>query len=305
MAKILITGGSGLVGKAISAELIKQNHEPLWLSREAGSEGTIKKFKWNVEDSYIDEKAFEGVEHIIHLAGAGIADKRWTKKYKIEIISSRVKSSDLLFEYITRNNYKIKTLVGGSAIGYYGARQSNNVFKENDHPGNDFLADTSVLWEKSYLPFARMGIRNPIIRTGVVLSNKGGAYKKMAPPFKFGLGAALATGRQFIPWIHINDIAGIFTHAVTDNHLDGVYNGVASELVTNKHFSSELAASFAKPFFLPKVPSAALHLAMGESAVMVTEGLKISNQKIKLSGYHFQFETLKEALQQLALNKAT
>jgi len=301
MSKILITGGSGLVGTKVSEFLLKSNHEPVWLSREEGQVTSIKKFKWDIKSSYIDEKAFDGVEHIIHLAGAGIADKRWTKKYKKEIIDSRVKSSELLLNYIVKKNIPIKTLVGGSAIGFYGAKQSQTVFKENDHPGSDFLAESCIVWEKSYLPFASLGIRTPIIRTGVVLSKKGGAYKKMSPPFKFGLGAALGNGKQYFPWIHINDLANMFVYALFNENLNGVYNGVATELITNKHFSKLLAESFDKPFFLPNVPSGALHLAMGEGALMVTEGLKISNAKIKLTGFNFGFEKVNEALKELAV----
>lgn len=300
MAKILITGGSGLVGKVISDLLIKNNHEPLWLSREEGRLNNIQKYKWDLSKSYINEKAFENVAHVIHLAGAGIADKHWTEAYKKEIIDSRTKSSELLFSYISKNNYPIKTLVGGSAIGYYGASQSDVVFTEKDKAGDDFLAQSCVLWERSYKPFSQAGIRVPVIRTGVVLSNKGGAYPKMAMPFKYGFGAAIASGNQYFPWVHIHDLASIFIEALFDQKLNGVYNGVASELVTNKQFSKQLAASFHKPFFLPHVPELILKVAMGESAVMVTEGLKISNQKIKDTGFKFKFDTVAEALKDLA-----
>jgi len=300
MSKILITGGSGLVGNAISELLLKKGHEPIWLSRESGSFKGIKKYKWDISKNYIDENAFEGVESVIHLAGTGIADKRWTSDYKKQIIDSRVKSAELLFNHVSKNNIKLKTLVGCSAIGYYGAIQSEKLFTESDEPGTDFLAESCILWEKSYQPFINADIRTAIIRTGVVLSKQGGAYVKMAPAFKFGFGAGLASGKQFFPWIHINDIAGIFVHTLLNQNTNGIYNAIGSELKNNNDFSNQLAKSFNKPFFLPNVPKFILKLAMGEGAAMVTEGVKISNQKIKDSGYQFEFDSVENALKDLA-----
>lgn len=300
MTKILITGGSGLIGNAISRLLVEKNYQPVLLSRIGDDSSSIKKYKWDITKGYIDSKAFEGVEHIIHLAGAGVADKRWTPAYKKEIIDSRVKSSELLFNFISKNNYNVKTLVGGSAIGYYGAKQSEKVITEADALGNDFLAESCKLWEQSYTPFINAGVRTVIIRTGVVLSHHAGAYKKMAVPFKFGLGAAIATSKQYLPWIHINDIAAMFVYALLNEKIIGVYNGVATELITNKDFSKQLAFSFNKPFFLPPVPTMLLKMAMGEGACMLTEGLKISNRKIKETGFVFEFESASAALKNLA-----
>ena len=299
MSKILITGGSGLLGRTISKFLLNMNKQPVWLSREEGTFDQIKKYKWNVEKNYIDENAFDDIEGIIHLAGAGIVDHKWTTDYKKEILDSRVKSSELLFNYISKKNVDIKYIIGGSAIGFYNSSNRERVFTEDDEPGNDFMADTCVKWEKSYELFENFGIRTVIIRTGIVLSSEGGAYKKMVGPFKLGMGAAIASGKQFFPWIHINDIAGIFIHAAFNNNITGIYNGVGSEIITNKEFSKQLAKSLNKPFFLPNVPESALKLIMGEMAVTVTEGPKISNQKFKNTGYVFEFDNVKEALHDL------
>ncbi|MDO8999084.1 MAG: TIGR01777 family oxidoreductase [Bacteroidota bacterium] len=300
MAKILITGGSGLVGNAISKLLLRNGHKPIWLSRETGEFNGIKKYKWDISKKFIDEKAFEDVESIIHLAGAGIADKRWTPEYKKIIIDSRVKSCELLFEYILKNNYNIKTLIGGSAVGYYGALQSDKLFTEEDFPGNDFLAETCQLWEKSYQPFINQGTRTVIIRTATVLSNKGGAYTKMVGPYKLGLGAALGSGKQNFPWIHINDIAGIYNFVLFNQNSNGVYNAVSSEIINNHDFLKQLAKSYNKPFFLPNIPEFILKIVMGESSILLSQGVKISNKKIKDLGYTFEFETAKEALNDLA-----
>jgi len=299
MAKILITGGSGLVGSAISELLLKQGHEPRWLSREKGTAGRIQKFKWDLSTNYIDPAAFDGVEAVIHLAGAGIIDKRWTNSYKKEISDSRVKSSALLFDSLSKNNYKIKTLVGASAVGYYGSAESEHTYTETDSAGNDFLSEVCKIWEKSYTPFLEAGIRTSIIRTGIVLSKNGGAYAKMVPPFKFGLGAALGSGRQYFPWIHMDDLVGIFVHTLFNEKTHGPYNAASTEPVTNKQFSQSLAKSLHKPFFLPNVPAFALNLVLGESAVTVTRGVKISNEKIKKSGYRFQYDALEKALENL------
>lgn len=299
MSKILITGGTGLLGKTISEILLKNDQKVVWLSREAGNYNGITKFKWDINKNYIDEKAFEGVESIIHLAGAPIANKRWTDSYKNEIIKSRVKSSELLFDHISKNNYPVKTFIGGSAMGYYGSGISEKIFTEDDAAGSDFLAETCSLWEKSYEPFIKKGIRTVIIRTGVVLSKHEGAYAKMAPAFKLGLGAAVASGKQYFPWIHINDITNMFIYALQNQNLQGIYNGVSSEFINNKDFSRQLAKSFNRSFFMPNIPGFLLKIAMGEGAIMVTGGVKISNKKIKETGFKFEFETAAEALQSL------
>jgi uncharacterized protein (TIGR01777 family) len=296
MAKILITGGSGLVGTAISELLLKKGDEPLWLSRKPGRKNGIRSFEWDISKNYIDPRAFENVESVIHLAGSGIMDKRWTKDYKQKILSSRIKTSELLFEQISTNNYPVKTFIGSSAVGYYGAITSDHVFTENDPPGDDFLARICVDWEKSYLPFTHSGMRTVVLRLGVILAAQGGALPKMAAPFKFGFGAALGKGDQHFPWIHIHDIAAVFVHALLNKTMKGTYNSTATEFVTNHNFSKELAKSLSKPFFLPSVPEFVLRLFLGERATTLTTGLKVSNQKLKDSGFEFEFETLAKAL---------
>ena len=300
MAKILITGGSGLAGRSISELLVKQGHEVCWLSRQKGTLGNIKKFQWDVAKGYMDEAALEGTDAIVHLAGAGIIDKRWTTTYKKEIVDSRVKSSELLFATISKNNYEIKTLVGASAVGYYGSTQSDHCYTETDSPGTGFLAETCITWEKSYKPFISYGIRTVVIRTGIVLSHNGGAYARMVPPFRFGLGAALAGGKQYFPWIHVKDLASIYVHALLHDNLSGAFNAVASEIVTNQEFSKQLAKSLHRPFFLPHVPEMVLKLALGERAMTITTGLKISNEKIKAAGFRFEFDNLEQALDNLS-----
>jgi len=300
MANILITGGSGLVGTAISEQLLKMGHEVRWLSREEGSAGQIKKYKWDLSKEFIDEKAFEGIDAIVHLAGSGIVDKVWTEAYKNEILNSRVKSSELLFTYLSKNKIVLKSFIGGSAVGYYGSFSSSHAYLETDDAGSDFLGRTCVEWEKSYVPIVKSGCRTVIIRTGIVLSKKGGAYLKMKPAFQFGLGAAIGSGKQAFPWIHIDDLAGIFIKALFDEGMKGIYNAVASEQVNNNAFSKTLAQSFKRPYFLPNIPAVLMRLVMGERAITVTSGVKVSNAKIKETGFEFKFEKVAEALKDLA-----
>ena len=300
MSKILISGGSGLIGRHISKLLIESNHNVAWLSREGGSWNGIKKHIWDPNNGIIDESAFEGIDHIIHLAGSGIVDKRWTASYKKEIIDSRVKSCELIYKVVEKKSIKLKSFIGCSAIGFYGAKQSDNLVYETNLPGENFYSESCVFWEKSYESIKNLGIRTVIIRTGIVLSKNSGAYPKMALPFKLGIGAAIGSGKQNFPWIHIDDIARLFVYTLFNEQLDGIYNAVASEIINNKEFSKLLAKSLNRPFFIPALPSTVLKFVMGEGACVVTEGLKISNEKIKKEGFIFKFEKSKDALSDIA-----
>ncbi len=300
MAKILITGGTGLVGRAISKRLMNEGYDVVVLSREAGETKGIKKYKWDVKSGYIDLNAFEGVEAVIHLAGSGIVDKSWTEAYKKEIRDSRVKSSELIFKTIQKNKIPIKTFIGGSAIGYYGSGMSDHVFKEEDEAGADFMGRVCVQWENSYKPFTEAGIRTCIIRTGIVLSKHGGAYPKMLLAFKWGLGSPFGSGKQYFPWIHLNDLAGIFIYALQHETLHGTFNAVGPEILTNKDFSQKLAKSLNRPYFMPAVPLFMLKMILGERVVTISTGLKISNKKIKEAGFVFEFEDVDAALKDLA-----
>lgn len=289
-----------MVGRAVSELLMNSGHQPVWLSRKAGKEKLVEEYEWDPSRSFIDARAFENVQAVVHLAGAGIADQRWTPAYRQKIIDSRIKTSALLFDHISKNHCPVKTFVGASAVGYYGARQNKLVFSEEDFPGTDFLSKTCQLWEKSYEPFSQSGIRTAIVRTGIVLGRGGGYYKKLAPLFSRGLGAACGTGKQYMPWIHIHDIAALYCHLLCSDALSGAYNGVATELITNRDFSAQLAKSLGSRLLLPNVPSFLLHLGLGKSADTLTEGLRISNKKIRNTGFRFRFEKAADAFGSLA-----
>ena len=292
MAKILITGGTGLVGTQLVKMLSKHNHEVVILSRNPKNKN---EFKWDISSNFIDEKALLKTEYIIHLAGAGIADKRWTHERKQTIIDSRVKTANLLFDKINELNIDLKGFISASGIGYYGAVTSDKIFKETDKPGTDFLADVCVKWENAALQFKKNKIPVSILRTGIVLSKKGGALDKMRTPIISPLGS----GKQYMPWIHLEDLCTMYTHTVEEN-INGIFNAVAPEHHTSKTFSKALAKSIKKPYLAFGVPSFLLKILFGKMAIILLEGSRISSKKIeKNGGYSFRFSKLNEALREL------
>jgi uncharacterized protein (TIGR01777 family) len=303
MAIMLISGGTGLVGKALTKRLITEGHEVRILSRNPQSSSQLKSFYWNVEKNEIDEKAFEGVEHIVHLAGSGIADKRWTNARKQDIIDSRVNSMKLITEVIKKKNIQLKSFVGASAIGIYGMITSDKIFSETDKGQNDFLTQSCTQWENSYQQIQTLSAKNCIIRIGVVLSRNGGALKRLLPLFQLGLGSAVGSGKQYMPWIHIDDLVSVFYKALFNGNYSGIYNAVSSEETTSNTFSKQLAKSLSKSFFLPHVPAFALKLVFGEMANVLLEGSRVSNQKLVDTGFQFKYQTLSEALKEIVSKK--
>jgi uncharacterized protein (TIGR01777 family) len=296
MAIILITGGSGLVGKDLTKRLILEGHEVRILSRYPKSTDRIKSFFWNVEKQEIDEKAFEDVEHIVHLAGSGIADKRWTIERKKDIIDSRVNSMKLITDTVKRKKIQLKSFVGASAIGIYGMTTSEKIFSETDSGADDFLSSSCTQWENSYKEIQSFSEKTCIIRIGVVLSKDGGVLKRLLPLFQLGLGSAVGSGKQYMPWIFIDDLVAVFYEALFNQKFSGIYNAVSSEHITNQQFSKHLAKNLSKPFFLPNVPAFLLKLLFGEMANVLLEGSRVSNQKLIYEGFEFKYSTLSDAL---------
>jgi uncharacterized protein (TIGR01777 family) len=291
MAKILITGGTGLVGKRLSQMLIDQNHDVLILSRNPKNKN---EYKWDVANNYIDENALLETDYIIHLAGAGIADKRWSVKRKQVIIDSRVKTANLLFKKIKEYKINLKGFISASGIGYYGAITSKTIFKETATAGSDFLGEVCQKWENAAHQFANLNIPVTILRTGIVLAKEGGALDKMKTPIISPLG----TGIQYLAWIHIDDLCEMFITSI-DANLTGVFNAVAPESHTSITFSKALAKSIKRPYLGIGIPSFMLRLLFGELSVILLEGSRISAKKIEKNGYSFRFKTLKKALNNL------
>lgn len=293
--QILITGASGLIGARLTHLLIEQGHRVSHLSRSK-KDGAIPTFVWDVKNKYLDPEALKGVDTIIHLAGAGVADKRWNEKSKKEILESRTHSTRLLCEKLREYNSDIKNVICASAIGYYGFTMSDKLFTEESEAGSDFLAHVVKEWEAEEDKISALGLRVAKIRIGVVLSEKDGALAQMALPVKLFVGSPLASGKQYLSWIHIDDLCGIFIKAINDDHLNGAYNGVAPHPVTNEEMTKAMAKVLKRPLWAPNVPAFVLKLVVGEMANIVINGSNVSSAKIENAGYQFKFPNLNEAL---------
>jgi uncharacterized protein (TIGR01777 family) len=296
MATVLISGGSGLIGKALTKKLLAKGYIVKLLSRRKTEVQNDCHFQWDIESQFIEKEAVANTDYIIHLAGENIGKKRWTSARKQEILKSRLQSTQLLFNAIKENNFPLKAFISASAIGYYGAVSSEHIFDETDENASDFLGKTCHLWENAVDQFQTLGIRTLKLRTGVVLSNNGGALNKMALPIKLGIGAALGSGKQYMPWIHIDDLCEIYIKAIEDNEMHGAYNAVAPDDKTNEDFIHGIAKALHQRIFLPNIPAFVLKLMLGEMSDMILKGSRVSSAKIEKTGFKFQFPSLETAL---------
>lgn len=296
---VLITGAGGMVAQELSKKISKE-FEVRFLTRKKKHE---HEFEWDVLKGTIDEKALEGVSHIIHLAGANISEKRWTKKRKEELISSRVDSAGLLLKAVRDKKMKLRSFISASGINFYGTETTEKIYTEDDLPGNDFLSEVVVLWERAADNFKEQNLAERVvkIRTAVVLSEKDGALKKMVPTIRYGIGSALGNGKQYMPWIHIDDICSIYETALKNPDINGAYNAVAPEHTTNENLTKKIAEVLKKPLFMPNVPSFVLKLMFGELADALLKGSRASCKKIQNTGFTFRFPDLKKALEDLLI----
>lgn len=294
MKTVLITGGSGTIGMRLSELLSEEGYAVRHLSRKLTGREKYDSFVWNIEEGYIDPAALIDIDHLIHLAGTGIADGRWTEDQKREILASRVDALDLLWEKISEHHVSLKSMTSASGINYYGYGSNQKIYTESDSPGVDFLSEVCIKWERAAQQFE---VLCPVcrLRTAVVLSPKGGALEKLAQPIRFGFGAALGSGQQWMPWIHLDDICRMYIHSIK-KALHGPFNATADEQVTNEQFTKLTAEILRKPLWLPKVPAFALKLLFGEMAEMLLHGNRCENEKIKETGFEFRYGGLKEAL---------
>lgn len=307
MQTVIITGGTGLVGKALTKRLTQQGWQVIVLTRQipTGNRHPMVSYAlWNVKEKTIDAGALQKADHIIHLAGAGVVDKRWTDAYKKEIQESRTKSSELILDALRKNENKIKTIVSASATGWYGADEepaaSNTGFTETAAPADDFLGETCRLWEESIDAAAGIGIRVVKLRTGIVLSNDGGALAEFKKPLRFGIASILGNGKQVVSWIHINDLCRMYLEAMQNTQLSGAYNAVAPAPVNNKTLTLELAAALKGKFFIPMhVPAVVLKIMLGESSIEVLKSCTVNSEKIRQAGFTFLYPSIEAALKEL------
>ena len=295
MKKIIITGGTGLVGKRLTTFLQEKGYEVNILCRNPKQPN---EYKWNIEANFIDEKVFENAIAIIHLAGAGVADKRWTDERKQEIIDSRVKSTQLLFQYLAKGKHQIQSFISASAVGFYGDRK-NELLTEASANGTGFLAEVCQLWENEVEKIASINIAVSKIRIGIVLSKDGGALPKLDFPIRFGIGAYIGNGKQFVPWIHIDDLCQIFIHLFEHKNQNSTYNACAPDVKTNKEMSKTIAHVLHRPFIPFPAPEFVLKTVMGEMATMLLMSNNCTSKKIQQTGFVFQFPTLEKALENI------
>lgn len=298
MSKILITGATGLIGTRLTEVLQQGGHTVMHLSRRK-RDGAIKTWEWNIDKHHIEEGAFDGVDTVIHLAGAGIADKPWTKARKRELLESRTHSTRLLYEELKKRNHSVTSFVSASAIGYYGFADESRMLVETDPPGNDFLAGVVKKWEDEINAVSELNIRVVKLRVGVVLTMEGGALKEIVRPVKLYAGAPLGNGNQYLSWIHIEDLCRVFLNAVQNPSFEGAYNAVAPHPVTNRELTKAIAHTLGKPLILPAVPGFALRLVFGEMADLVLKGSKVSSKKLEETGFGFKYRSINEALADL------
>jgi uncharacterized protein len=303
MSTILITGGTGLIGQALSNQLQQLQYDVIILTRDATkfkSSAHLQYAHWNVTTGEIDAKAVAAADHIIHLAGAGVAEKRWTKARKKEILDSRVKSGNLLVKALRDIPNKVQTVVAASAIGWYGPDDhipNETPFTETAAAAEDFLGNTCKQWEESIAPVTKLGKRLVILRTGIVLSKKGGALKEFLKPIQFGLAAILGKGNQVVSWIHIEDMVRLYITAITNKDWQGVYNAVAPNAVSNKYLTISLAKQLKGSRYLAiHVPGFVLEILLGEMSTEVLKSATVSARKLQLAGFKFNYSTIEAAI---------
>ena len=293
---VLITGANGMLAKQLAKKL-ENNYSIRFLTR---TKTRSNEYLWDVNKNYIDPNALIGVQSIIHLAGASIIEKRWTKKRKQLILSSRIDSAKLILRALEKHQIKIETFISASAIGYYGAKTKAIVYSEKSQKGNDFLSDVCDQWEHAAFDFKSNGIANriAIVRIGIILA-KSGALNKIMKPIRFGLGSGLGTGNQYMPWIHVDDLVSIFEFILVNKRISGIFNAVSPQSVSNIALTKAIAQITNRPLLMPNIPKFIIQGLFGEMSSIFLEGSKISSQKIINTGFRFKYENINYALRSL------
>ena len=294
---VLISGGSGFIGSHLTTLLLSKGYTVSILSRsEKQNKTDVFYYKWDVATQFIEEEAVLKADYIIHLAGENIGEKRWTAKRKAAIIDSREKSSQLLYMVLKKHYKNLDAFISASAVGIYGAINGEEICSENDAPANDFLGYACQKWEDSIDFIENLNIRTVKIRTGLVLGKNDGFLKKLIPLFKYRLGSALGSGKQYMPWIHVDDLCSIYLQAIENAEMSGPYNAAINDNTTNTIFSKTLARVFGYSIWLPNVPVFVLKMVLGEMSKIVLTGRRVSSNKIEETGFKFKFTKLEEAL---------
>lgn len=300
--RVIITGGTGMIGRALSHALLAENHLVTILSRHPDSARDmapgISVEKWDGKTTEGWAHLVDGADAVVHLAGAGIADGLWTEKRKQIIRESRIQSGLAIRQAIEQAEKKPEVLIQASAVGYYGQEHDDEIITEESSPGTDFLAKVCFDWEITTAPVTQMGVRRAVIRTGIVLSNYGGAFPKMKLPFRFFAGGSLGSGKQWMPWIHIVDEVRAIQYLLNHKNLDGPFNLSAPNPVTNQKFSQIVGSQMGRPAFMP-APAFAIKAVLGDMSTILLDGQRAVPEKLEEAGFTFTYPTAQEALSQL------
>ena len=298
--KVLITGGTGLVGNRLTAMLLEAGFDVGILTRGATREkDNVQYYHWDVAKQFIDENALSNVSYIINLVGANVAEGRWTDARKKVIIESRTETTGLLFREVQSRGVKLKAFLSASAIGIYGNDEGDHVKTETSSHGDDFLAEVVKVWEKAAEQFNDIDVRTVLLRIGIVLDPNGGALAKIAQPIKLNAGAPLGSGKQYMSWVHNEDLCRVIMWAMQNEEAKGPYNVVNPNPVTNASFTKSVAKILKKPLWLPNVPGFTLKLMLGEMASIVLGGIKVSCEKLISEGFTYKYQHLEDALEDL------
>lgn len=298
--KVLITGATGMIGSELVSLLLQNGVHVHYLTtskKEIKSENNFQGFYWNPQQGIIDENCMLGVDSIIHLAGASIS-KRWTESYKQEIIESRIVSANLLYKLLKNNPHQVKQFVSASAIGIYPDDLQKLYTEDEKAIDQSFLGNVVVKWEESVDKFRQLDIKVCKVRTGLVLSKKGGMLQELVKPIKMGLGSPFGTGKQWQSWIHVDDLVHLYFFVI-QHQWQGIYNAVAPNPVTNKQLTEAVATKLRKPFFMPNIPKFLMKIVLGEMHILLFTSQKVSAQKAIDNGYEFKFKKLETALADL------
>ena len=297
---VLITGGTGMIGQRLTQMLQDKGYEVAHLSRYRSNDQPIKTYVWDIRKQEIEPEALRWANYVIHLAGAGVADKRWTASRKDAILKSRTESTRLLHDTISNlGEHQLKAFISASAIGIYGADTGSATIYESSPRGDDFLSEVVRKWEAAVDEMKRFNLRTVKLRIGVVLSTEGGALPRIVQPVRLGVGAPLGSGQQYVSWVHQDDLCRMFIYALEQEDMEGVYNAVSPRPVTNEELTRRAAKTLHKPLFMPNVPGFAIRLAFGEMASIVLGGNRVSSNKIEEEGFSFQYPHVDNALSDL------
>lgn len=293
MARILITGAKGTVGKRLTQILREQGHEVLALTRRKTE---TNEFEWDWQSGYIDQEALNNIDHVIHLAGETIG-RRWTKKRKELIYNSRVRSTYLLYEKLKSVGNFPKTFVCASAVGYYGIEKTEHEFTEDDKNGRDFLADVCFDLEQAADNFTKAGVRVVKVRTGIVISNhKAGFLYELKQTMKFGFLVVAGSGEQYVPWIHLDDLCAVYLKAIHETHVQGAINAVSPEHITNKQIVELIKKRNGKRPMILRIPALIIKLIFGEMTQLLLTGNRVSNKRAVELGVNFKYDSFEECL---------